>query len=591
MFTKKIKVILSFVGFGVILSFAYQNCNPNLTRMSSTATAPVPSSQNDTDSLDAENGEDGSCAPLVMSWQNAGTSCSSLTPNMLNGMEQLLIDNQAPSLGTATVQCQDGSLEISTEFASTCQMQTTNNATNGACGTLHNTTRASLTQPTLPELCSAGMPSAIIGTGPWSWTCAGTGTGSVSANCQASLQGATPTNGVCGSSHNQTLSSQPTNGLCSAGVASSVTGSGPWNWTCSGISNGTNATCVAQKQTSGGTTSQDPRCGAASTGSRGYTSLSQFTPNDYCFTGESSPVNVVGTGPWAWYCRNSDGRTSPQCTAMKATTRSCSGNGTGIKTGTESCTQAYGQTTLNCGTCIPTVCDTGYQITGSPARCEPLNTGSCNIPAGIMKIRAASTLEYLSCEKTMTSQTVSPGSSIAVSCTNGGFSASTALKCVQESITRSTDNGGVAFNYRSLYYRHGRINTNDSDMSNWSYASLGLRSGYIFDENIQREINYNFACKSSTDYSTSSWNSGSGTGFRIQGTGMSPTSPGSRLVRCLTGEDDRLYVVTIECDGQPSNGPEGFWDIVDADIATPVSGQPQCSGGGKTAGYGSWTRD
>ncbi len=56
----------------------------------------------------------------------------------------------------------------------------------------------------------------------------------------------TPTNGACGSANGGTYSSAPTTNLCSAGTASSVSGSGPWSWTCAGLNGGTTASCSAQ---------------------------------------------------------------------------------------------------------------------------------------------------------------------------------------------------------------------------------------------------------------------------------------------------------------------------------------------------------
>lgn len=59
----------------------------------------------------------------------------------------------------------------------------------------------------------------------------------------------TALNGACGGSNGQTLLSAPGAGLCGAGTASSVSGSGPWTWTCSGLYGGTNAGCGANIQT------------------------------------------------------------------------------------------------------------------------------------------------------------------------------------------------------------------------------------------------------------------------------------------------------------------------------------------------------
>lgn len=56
------------------------------------------------------------------------------------------------------------------------------------------------------------------------------------------------TNGACGSAHNTTGTSAPTSNLCSAGTASSVAGSGPWTWSCAGSNGGTSASCQMNKQ-------------------------------------------------------------------------------------------------------------------------------------------------------------------------------------------------------------------------------------------------------------------------------------------------------------------------------------------------------
>jgi len=54
-------------------------------------------------------------------------------------------------------------------------------------------------------------------------------------------------NGQCGSSNGGTFSVRPMDSLCSAGTASSVAGSGPWTWSCSGMNGGASASCSAQR--------------------------------------------------------------------------------------------------------------------------------------------------------------------------------------------------------------------------------------------------------------------------------------------------------------------------------------------------------
>jgi parallel beta-helix repeat protein len=55
----------------------------------------------------------------------------------------------------------------------------------------------------------------------------------------------TPVDGACGSSHGATLTSAPTANLCGAGSASVISGSGPWNWSCTGSDGGASASCTA----------------------------------------------------------------------------------------------------------------------------------------------------------------------------------------------------------------------------------------------------------------------------------------------------------------------------------------------------------
>ena len=68
--------------------------------------------------------------------------------------------------------------------------------------------------------------------------------------------GSTATNGVCGAVSGQALSTAPTSNLCSTGVASAVSGAGPWTWSCAGSNGGTAVNCSASHAS--GTATQDP---------------------------------------------------------------------------------------------------------------------------------------------------------------------------------------------------------------------------------------------------------------------------------------------------------------------------------------------
>jgi ELWxxDGT repeat protein len=55
----------------------------------------------------------------------------------------------------------------------------------------------------------------------------------------------TPVDGACGASNGQAVTVAPSANLCSAGIASTLTGSGPWSWSCAGSNGGTTASCSA----------------------------------------------------------------------------------------------------------------------------------------------------------------------------------------------------------------------------------------------------------------------------------------------------------------------------------------------------------
>src|SRR5262249_44066881 len=61
----------------------------------------------------------------------------------------------------------------------------------------------------------------------------------------ASSSTGSPVNGSCGPANGVSVASAPSVNLCSSGSAASVTGTGPWSWTCAGINGGTTASCSA----------------------------------------------------------------------------------------------------------------------------------------------------------------------------------------------------------------------------------------------------------------------------------------------------------------------------------------------------------
>jgi hypothetical protein len=71
------------------------------------------------------------------------------------------------------------------------------------------------------------------------------------ASFSMSSTAGTATQGVCGAVNGQSLGVAPTGNLCSVGVASAVSGSGPWTWNCAGGNGGATASCSASPVSSG----------------------------------------------------------------------------------------------------------------------------------------------------------------------------------------------------------------------------------------------------------------------------------------------------------------------------------------------------
>ncbi|MDD4409899.1 MAG: hypothetical protein PHW52_04600, partial [Candidatus Pacebacteria bacterium] len=99
-----------------------------------------------------------------------------------------------------------------------------------------------------------------------------------------------PINGQCGSSNGGTFSSAPTTGLCNSGTPSSISGSGPWTWTCTGLNGGRTSSCFANKAVT---------CGS----SNGISTVTAPTTN-LCSDGSLPHVSASGNR-WAWTCGTS----------------------------------------------------------------------------------------------------------------------------------------------------------------------------------------------------------------------------------------------------------------------------------------------
>lgn len=114
----------------------------------------------------------------------------------------------------------------------------------GVCGIANGVNYSS--PPPAPSLCSVGNVAGFSGTGPWTWSCLGSG-GGLPASCStAAAVIVAAVNGACGSTVTASTLTSASAGLCSTGTVGSFSGTGPWNWNCNGSGAGsTSQSCSA----------------------------------------------------------------------------------------------------------------------------------------------------------------------------------------------------------------------------------------------------------------------------------------------------------------------------------------------------------
>lgn len=164
-----------------------------------------------------------------------------------------------------------------------------NKKIDGACGTAA-TNYAYDANGFSGDMCASGSvigsPSFPAQGGSTTWTCSGQNDGNPSGTCTATRASA-PINGVCGSANGSNYDNKPSHNLCTVGTASSVSGSGPWNWTCSGSNGGTTASCSANKQIDG-------NCGNA-------TDYKNYVGHTLCDYGTAT-TPTFSSNRWNWSC-------------------------------------------------------------------------------------------------------------------------------------------------------------------------------------------------------------------------------------------------------------------------------------------------
>ena len=187
----------------------------------------------------------------------------------------------------------------------TCSAARPTPVVNGSCGSAHNNNFSSQPPNNPGVYCSTGTRTGLSWDrgGRWVWTCAGNNAAS-SADDRSCVAYA---RGQCGPDDGVAVSTRPTApGLCTRNYGSvpSVSGSGPWSWTCGGGRGSANASCGAPRLAL-----PAGRCGSA--GAPGAWSITRPTSN-LCAVG--TPSAVSGSGPWSWTC---SGSPAASCSSLR----------------------------------------------------------------------------------------------------------------------------------------------------------------------------------------------------------------------------------------------------------------------------------
>lgn len=231
---------------------------------------------------------------------------------------------------------------------------------NGTCGSSNSQTYVSV--PTT-GLCSAGNSLGVSGSGPWSWSCQGTSGGST-ASCSAQITPTAPlplqVNGACGASNGLTQASAPSSGLCNAGSTTTVSGTGPWTWSCAGLNGGSTAACFVNKSAAVPT----PVNGACGSSSGGVFAYSATPSSGLCTVGNASSVTAGSS--YVWTCAGANGGSPASCSATRQAQVTSIGDtcvGPNLYTNWSDGTQTL--KTANAPACVPTPSINGTICQGS----------------------------------------------------------------------------------------------------------------------------------------------------------------------------------------------------------------------------------
>ena len=198
----------------------------------------------------------------------------------------------------------------SDDTASNC---TAKLAIDGTCSTYYTAGHSDPTYgPSMFPICKVGVASNVMPNYPsdgyiyYTWTCTGYN-GGITASCTTLL---------CDSSANSIMSEKPATNLCIGNaINSTVTGNGPWTWTCT--LGQFSSTCSTKANGTCGTAAGGPITGTYAT--KTYTQTEAWPNGSYCITGAQSISSTtldtwtIGQSTRTWTCQGSGGGANQYC--------------------------------------------------------------------------------------------------------------------------------------------------------------------------------------------------------------------------------------------------------------------------------------
>ncbi len=314
---------------------------------------------------------DGDRINYLVDWDNNGTGDQWVPANgLVNSNTLSSINKSWNRVGAKTfkVRTEDDFGNESTWTTKTINV--TPGPVNGSCGVSNGRIFASAPNA---GLCLVGAPSALAGTGPWTWSCAGTN-GGTNASCSATKNNAPNAPTITGADRainvaapvtfqasdpdNNRIKYQvdwdnngtgdqwvPANGQVNSNTLSSINKS--WNTVGAktfkvrtrdehGLNSGWTTKTITVTEAQAGAPINGA-CGTAN-GSE-YAAQPNLTNPEKCTTG--APSALAGNGPWTWSCAGANGGANANCSArlaIAAQNNTITATNCTISTGNDSCT-------------------------------------------------------------------------------------------------------------------------------------------------------------------------------------------------------------------------------------------------------------